>query len=179
MNMRVEASVENGVLNWRYVADGDEWKQSVPLCKMLPHPIFSIDRGMRWKYLAMTLLLPLLAFGVVSWFEIRLTYAVTIPVVLFLVLAYRFSPYLFGPIEWAVFDTMLEDKTVYVFRGAGDSGFDEFVAALDNAIDAAYKIPEDVGESGKGDPCGPPSPHHLTCGSASGGSAKRSKFRPE
>ena len=34
-------------------------------------------------------------------------------------------------------------------------------------------------KSGKGDPCGPPSPHHLTCGSASGGSTKRSKFRPE
>ena len=34
-------------------------------------------------------------------------------------------------------------------------------------------------ESGKGNPCGPPSPHHLTCGSASGGSAKRGTFRPE
>ncbi len=146
MNMRIEASVDAGVLNWRYIFDGDEWKQSVPLSKMLPHPMFSIDRGTRWKYLATTFLLPLLAFGVVSWFEFRLTYAVTIPVVLFLVLAYRFSPYLFGPIEWATFDTMLKDKTVYVFRGAGDSGFDQFVAALDNAIAAANKTPKKVGE---------------------------------
>ena len=34
-------------------------------------------------------------------------------------------------------------------------------------------------KSGRGDPCGPPSPHHLTRGSASGGSARRSKFSPE
>ncbi|QDV61073.1 hypothetical protein [Crateriforma conspicua] len=146
MNMRVEASVDHGVLNWRYVANGDEWKQSMPLAKMVPHPMFSIDRGTRWKYLAMTVLLPLLAFGVVSWLEFGLTYTISIPVVSFLVLAYRFSPWLIGPIEWATFDTMLKDKTVYVFRGAQQSGFDEFVAALDNAIDAASTIPEEVGE---------------------------------
>lgn len=146
MNMRVEASVDDGILNWRYVADGDEWKQSVPLSKMFPHPMFSIDRGTRWKYLGMTVLLPLLAFGVASWFEFRPTYAVTIPVVLFLVLTYRYSPYLFGPIEWATFDTMLKDKTVYVFRGTGDSGFDQFVSALSNAIAAANNDVEDVGE---------------------------------
>lgn len=147
MNMSVEASVDDGVLHWRYVADGDEWKQSVPLCKMLPHPTFSIDRGKRRRYLAMTFLIPALAFVVVRWLELRLTVVATAPVALFLVLAYRFLPWLMGPIEWATFDTMLKDKTIYVFRGTEGSGFDEFVAALDNAIDATSQTPENVGES--------------------------------
>ena len=146
MNMRVEATVEDGVLKWLYVADGDEWKQSVPLCKMFPYPRFSIDRGTRWKYIAMTALVPLVAFCVVSWFELAMTYVVSIPAGLFLVLAYRYSPWLFGPIEWATFDTMLNDKTVYVFRGRGESGFDEFVAALDDAIVASSE-PDDARES--------------------------------
>ena len=34
-------------------------------------------------------------------------------------------------------------------------------------------------KSGKDVPFGTPSPHHLASGSALGGSAKRSKFRPE
>ena len=31
----------------------------------------------------------------------------------------------------------------------------------------------------RGEPCGSPLPHHLTCGSASGGSTKRSKVAPQ
>ena len=34
-------------------------------------------------------------------------------------------------------------------------------------------------KSGKGGHCGPPSPHHLACGFALGGSSKRSKVAPE
>lgn len=142
--MCVEATVEDDVLNWRYVAGSNEWKQSVPLYKMLPHPIISIDRGTRWKYLAMVVLLPLLGFAVVDWLDFGPVTRATIPVLLFVMLAYRFSPWLIGPIEWASFDTTLNDKTVYVFRGDGDSGFDEFVASLDDAIQAASQYADET-----------------------------------
>ncbi|MEM9644540.1 MAG: hypothetical protein AAF989_06070 [Planctomycetota bacterium] len=139
--MFVEVSVDDGMLSWRYVVHGDEFEQTVPLSKMLPHPMFSVERGRRWKYLAMILLLPSLAFGVARWIELGWIQTVMAPLLIFAVLFYRFAPWLADPIEWATFDTMLKDKTVYVFRGAKAAEFDEFVAALDGAIRTANKIP--------------------------------------
>ena len=136
--MRVDASVDGGVLNWRYKAGGNEWRQSLPLNKLVPCPMISIDRNTRWRYIALTCLSPPAICGLLLWLGRDTTFAIGAAVVALLVLGYHSSPWFQGPIEWAVFDTTLKDKTVYVFRGQNDSDFDAFVDSLDKAIDAAW-----------------------------------------
>jgi hypothetical protein len=139
--IRVNVSVTDGVLNWRYVTFGSEWRQSVPLNKMVPHPMITQDRGKQRQYLTGVFVLPLVTFGVLYSYELALPFVILIPVVMFMVLAYRYAHWLWGPMEWAVFDTELKDKTISVFRGGMDCGFDEFVAELDHAICQARQPP--------------------------------------
>lgn len=139
--IRVNVSVTDGVLNWRYVAFGNEWRQSVPLDKLVPHPMITQDRGKQRQYLTGVFVLALVTFGVLYWYNLALPFAMLIPVVMFMVLAYRYAHWLWGPLEWAVFDTELKDKTISIFRGGMDCGFDEFVAELDQAICQARQPP--------------------------------------
>jgi len=137
MGVRVEATVTDGVLEWQYVNFGNVWRQSIPLQKLVPHPTITEDRGTQRQYLSATFVLPLVAFGVLYWFNFYFSFAALVAVGMFCVLAYRYAIWLLGPMEWAIFDTTLKGKTIYVFRGGKNSGFDEFVTALDHAISAA------------------------------------------
>ena len=135
--MHVKASVSDNIFHWSYKAGGDQWKQSVPLYKMVPCPMISIDRGTRWKCIAIAATAPVATGAVAWWLDLGPIFAIGAAAVTLLILVFRFAPWLSGPIEWAVFDTLLKDKTVYIFRGKNDDEFDSFVTAVDDAIEAS------------------------------------------
>ena len=146
MSMSVDVSVDDDVLNWRYVFDGDEWKQSVPLHMLFPKPLISIDRGRCWRYVGLTCFVPLAVAGLIQWIGLSPYLVIAAGVGAFLPLGYRYSPWFIGPVEWAVFDTTLKDKTVYMFRGVRGSEFDQFVETLGEAVEAARRNIVNVGE---------------------------------
>ncbi len=126
------------MLVWKYARHFDKWQQSIPLCKIVPHPMLVTDGNSQWRLLGTTLLLPLVAMAIVSGLDFQWHYVAAAPVIALAGCLWRFWPWLLGPIEWATYDTTLEDKTVYFFRGSEDAEFFEFIAQLNGAIEAAH-----------------------------------------
>lgn len=144
--MSITVSVDNDVMDWRYVFDGDEWKQSIPLYMLLPKPMISIERGRCWRYFGLTLVVPLAVVGLVQWLELGSAATIGAGVGSFLTLGYRYSPWFLGPVEWVTFDTTLKDKTVYMFRGLDASEFEQFIERLEKAIEHARGNVPGMGE---------------------------------
>lgn len=144
--MSINVSVDNDVLKWRYGYDGDEWKQSIPLHMMLPKPMISIERGRCWRNIGLTIAVPFAVVGLVQWFQYGAAASIGVGFGALFVLAYRYSPWFLGPVEWATYDTTLNGKMIYLFRGRDAPAYDEFIEKLEDAIERARNQHSNVGE---------------------------------
>lgn len=135
--LRVEVKVDDGMLSWSYFAAGDTYKQSLPLAKMFPHPVFSIQRAERWRKLGFALLIFVLNVGGLIWLQFDLMLVGIAAVLCLAIIGSRVVAWIPGPLEWATFQTQWPEKQIYLFRGGPNCGFDEFVNSLDLAIQSA------------------------------------------
>ncbi|EMI27197.1 hypothetical protein RESH_02204 [Rhodopirellula europaea SH398] len=149
MSMSIDVSVDNDVLEWRYGYGGDEWRQSIPLHMMLPKPMMSIERGRCWRKLGLTIFVPLAVAAPVQWLEFSSAATIGAGLGALLTLAYHYSPWFLGPVEWATYDTTLNGKTIFLFRGRDAPAFERFIEKLEEAIERARIDKSNVSETSK------------------------------
>ena len=135
--LTIRVTITGDQLHWLYRYGVNTWREQLPLEILVPYPTRCIHGNGRPRRLGVGGLLSLLGIVLLivtrdPWWLVAAGSALLLIGLALAVTAWR-RPTL----EWAVFDSIFPQKTVYFFCGPDREAFEQFAAELQNRILAA------------------------------------------